>query len=154
MKIEIYASGYCHDNGKNTQRSGASIILRSDDGLNKSRRVISHPTGAGTQSFAEISAARLALASVKRKYRKEAEVKVYLPAQAVGFLQKKGDKYKKNSKKYENEVEELRRWADYYSDLTVDKLGKGDDADHATEEAKECADTQKPKDTRTQLVDG
>ena len=154
MSIELFAAGYCYDSGSIHQRSAAAVVMRYiDDEDRESIRVIAHPTGAATKNLAEISAARLALASVKRKFRKQEEVVLHLSSQCAGYVTEvEQGKYKKDSKKYDEDLIELRRWANYYENLRVGVLDKSDDALKAMSEAKSSADNQKPKDTKTQKV--
>lgn len=154
MKIDIYAAGYCHDVGKDTQRSGASVILYCvDDEHREAKRVISHPTGLAAKNYAEISAMTLGLASVVKKYRKDAIVTLHVPKHLVGFLEKSGDEYKKNSNAYKDELGKLRQWAGFYNNLNIQPAQKKGVLKDCLAEAKVCADNQKPKDTRTQHVE-
>lgn len=149
--IIIHTAGYCHDVGHATQRSGISIILLYDDGYHEARRVISYPTGNITKNLADINAVKLGLASLQRSFRKSAKVTIVVPKSAINYFMKdESGEYEKNSPKYKEELDEVRKWMEYYDDLTV-VVDDGSFKD-CFEEAKICADNQKPKDTKTQLI--
>jgi hypothetical protein len=150
--ILLYAAGYCFDAGKATQRSGAAVVMVVSDAHGRTaRRVVAHPTGGAPKTLCEINAIKLALASVKKKFRKSESVTLVVPKHVGDFVTLEGDKYKKNSKKYEDDLGTARRWAGYYNNLHV-AIPDGPTHKEAIAYAKSCADSQKPKDTKTQQV--
>jgi hypothetical protein len=130
MNIYIYASASC---------------------LDLARRVISLPVDNANKNLAEIRAIELALFSVKKRHRMGSSVSLFLTEGIRQYLQRndKG-KYRKNSKKYATELKRIRKAATAYSNLEVMDYIDEDNYSKCELEAKKCAKTQKPKDTRTQ----
>lgn len=153
MKIKISAAGIALNNGKITQKAGCVACLEIEDDLSrKAIRYISYPIGNATTPCAEINAARIGLASVLRKYRKTALVSLYTTQYVVNLLERNDDKsYVMEPKKNEKEVADLRRWASYYTSLSTHVYDKESISD-IYELAKECANSQRPKDSGTNLI--
>lgn len=152
MNIYIYASASCLDSGKDTQRSAVAVDLTSCDDFGQvSRRTISFPVDNANKNLAEIRAIELALFSVKKRHRKGSSVSLFLAEGIRQYLQRNNKgKYRKNSRKYADELKRIRKAAIGYTNLEVMDYIDEDNYSKCESEAKICAKTQKPKDTRTQ----
>jgi hypothetical protein len=152
MIIHMYATGVAMNNGKPTQKAGTGVILEAVDSVGrKVSRTISYPVGNCTTPCAEINAARIALASVVKKYRKEAIVTLHVSPYVAKLFEMEGENFKTNPKKNAEQVAELRRWSGYFEKLKV-KASSRDDLMIPLDLAKQCAETQNKSDTGTQTI--
>lgn len=152
MKITVYATGYSANNGKPTQKGGSAVVLKAEDEFSrKSSRTMSHPVGNCTTPCSEINGARLALASIRRKHRKESSVHLVVPKYVYNLLVKEDDEFKSQPKKNVKEIGELRRWSSYFNKLRV-TIGTKAELMNAFDVAKQCADNQRGIDTGTKVM--
>ena len=150
MKFTVYATGYCYDNGKPTQKAGCAAYLVAEDELGRvGKRTISQPTGNSTLPRSELSAARLALSSIKKKFQ-GSPVTAFFSRYAASALEAKNGGYKVNPKKNKEEIESLRSLSDIFSNLQV-KIGSKEQFKECLEAAKVCANNQAAEDTDTQV---
>ena len=119
MKISIFASGFCIDNGTPTQRgAGAARLLYVDDFGRSAVRVVGEPVGSSTKPQCDLKAAMVGLMSLRTGLRRHAVDLVVSPYVAQ-LMERNGKEYKLQPKKNMELVRRLREKAALFSNLIV-----------------------------------
>ena len=146
METIIITAANTRNNGNPDQKSGCAWdLFHYDDEGRTGRRTISQPLGNCTLPLAQVNVARLGLASIVKKFRKHKVtllVSTYVHDILVGG---------KQPKKNKDEIDELRRWVAYFTDLKVELVPQTRKDSELQELAKECAKEQVQSDTGTNV---
>lgn len=126
MKITIFASGFCIDNGKSTQRGAcAARLLYADDEGRNAVRIISEPVGNSTKPQCDLKAAMLGLMSLKSTVR-NAAVDVFVPSYVAQLMEREGGNYKLEPKKNAELVRRLREKVTLFKNIIIQTGSKED----------------------------
>lgn len=145
MTIDLYAAGYCFDNGKPAQRAAAGMVLLTGDGR---RREIVHPLGAVTAPQAELNAAMGALLAVRPEFHGE-PITLYTSQYVARALERSESGYVVEPKSNVQLVRRLRDLVSDYPQLAV-VAAKDENTASAVALAKSGAQDQAAVDTGTQ----
>lgn len=118
MKITIFCDVALENEGQITQMAGCGIILLAEEGTQSKKRTMSFGLGGSDRELANIQVVRLALMSVLPPFRK---VPIFLHVTdriAIDLLVKSGSSYAITSTKYNSQVVDMRKWFDYYLNIT------------------------------------
>ena len=145
-QINLHAVGVCLDEGEMVQKAGCAIRMDYIDEFNRSSsRIISHPFGSADSQWSNIQAARMALASVLRPFRKTAAVTLSVVPEVVNLILK-------NTKpdKYADIVVLLRQWTGFFTTFKLIPTPAENILSYS--DAKICAETQRATDSGTKIT--
>lgn len=142
--INIHVASYCENIGKPMQKAACSAILRYTDDFNRSSsREISFALGNSTKNQADLQSIRLAILSVRRKFRSEPIFLYHNSYYGNGILEERDKKRMVN----QDLILEVFKAIDSCSKLKIIKSESG--FENAIELAKSTANTQKSIDSGT-----
>ena len=148
MKISIFASGFCIDNGKPTQHgAGAARLLYVDDFGRSAIRVISESVGNNTKPQCDLKAAMVGLMALRTGLRHKA-VDLIVPLYVAQLMERDGKEYKLQSKKNVELVRRLREKAALFSSLTV-QTGSKEELQQVLDVARTAAEVGAGSDSGT-----
>lgn len=148
MKIEIFTSGFCIDNGKPTQRGACAARLSyADEHGRKAVRVISEPIGDSTGPQCDLKAAMVGLMSVRSDLRK-CDIDLFTSTYVAQLTERDGDNFKLVPKKNAELVKRLREKVILFNNLVI-KVGTKEQLQQITSIAKTVAETAIGDDSET-----
>jgi len=149
--IRLYATAATINQNSPDKRSGCAVLLRTiDEHSREGVRIITHPAGNCTRRSADISAVRIALTSVLKKFRKGDTI-IYIPKTVAEMLKKDDNgNWLKGSNTDVESIDSLRTWFGYYPNVRVETESYPD-FDMLSNAARVCAEMQTGSDTGTLL---
>lgn len=119
MRIDIFCDAITNNESQATQMSGCGIILTVKEGKQLKIRMFSFGLGGSDPTLARIQMTRLAFASVLPQFRKSQTFLHLTSCHILDLLAKSEDGYIESVTQYQKEVAEMRRWFEYYNDITL-----------------------------------
>lgn len=142
--INIYCVGFCIDNGKPTQQAACGIVLKYINGNIQKQRQLAFVLGPTNAFVADLQAIRIALASIRDKFKDES-ITIYVPnanASRMLIIGEDGLFSIKPTKNYDI-IAELRKLYKNYKDIRVIVDSGQNDIHTAKELARTAMSTQK-----------